>query len=103
MLRVRFLWIWAFLFESIKKEVNIDTKLKKWKSITEIDFTFRQYVWLYCAAFSLGCGGGDEGIITPCIIYKLENTSWYNVTYTMPSCNRPPELKTWMMTQVDTM
>ena len=65
--------IWAFLFESIENIVNIDTKWKYWKSITEIDFTFRQYVWLYCATFSLGCGGGDEGIVTPCMYgYILE-------------------------------
>ena len=62
---VRFLWILAFLFESIKKLANIDTEQKYWKSIAEIDFTFRQYVWLYCATFSLGCGGENKVSLHP--------------------------------------
>ena len=61
--------IWAFLFESMEKIVNIDTKWKYWKSIAEIDSTFRQYVWLYCATISLGCWGGEQGIETPCIYF----------------------------------
>ena len=59
--------ILAFLFESIKKVVNIEIKWKYWKSIAENDFTFQRYVWLYCETFRLGCGGGDKGIATPCI------------------------------------
>ena len=59
-------WIWAFLSESIEKIVTIDTKCKYWKSIAKIYFSFRQYVWLYCATFSLGCRGGEYGIVTPC-------------------------------------
>ena len=52
--------ILAFLFESIKKVVNIEIKWKYWKSIAENDFTFQRYVWLYCETFRLGCGGGTK-------------------------------------------
>ena len=39
---------------------------KYWNSIAEIVCTFRQYVWLYCATFSLGCEGGGGSIVRPC-------------------------------------
>ena len=64
-------WVWCllilgFLFESIEKVVNIEKKWKYRKSIAENDFTFRQYVLLYCVTFWLCCGGGCKGIATPC-------------------------------------
>ena len=45
------------------------------KSFAENDFSFRQYVWLYCATFSLGCGrGGAKVLLHP--VYENCKYNW---------------------------
>ena len=48
--------------------VEIDKKRNPLKSIAENDSSLPQCIWIVCTTPELVCGGGGQGIETPCIV-----------------------------------
>ena len=51
--------------------VKIDKKRNPLKSIAENDSSLPQCIWIVCTTPELVCGGGEQGIGTPCMVCRL--------------------------------